>query len=120
MVQVRHGQKHSLKEFNLPAAKRNRHGMCHIRFSLWWYLRWSSISLFIKSSKQGENPENDEIDDVQEALSTQLINVKLMHAQSLKPSQCFLYVLLIGQYLDGLTKGTHFNYQPSYGVYLQV
>ena len=74
----------------------------------------------LNHQKQGENPENDEVDDVQEAFEHPTYKRK-MNARSIIETIAMLSLcLLIGQYLDGLQKVHTFNYQHSYGVCLQV
>ena len=95
------------KEFNLPAATEIAMACATFGLVFGEYLRWSSISLFIKSSKQGENPENDEVDDVQEAFEHPTYKRKINARSIIETIAMLSLCLLIGQYLDDLTKGTH-------------
>mgnify|MGYP000269725230 CR=1 FL=1 len=61
----------------------------------------------LNRQKQGENPENDEIDDVQEAFEHPTYKRKINARSIIETIAMLSLCLLIGQYLDGLTKGTH-------------
>jgi len=61
----------------------------------------------LNHQKQGENPENDEVDDVQEAFEHPTYKRKINARSIIETIAMLSLCLLIGQYLDGLTKGTH-------------
>ena len=61
----------------------------------------------LNHQKQGENPENDEVDDVQEAFEHPTYKRKVNARSIIETIAMLSLCLLIGQYLDGLTKGTH-------------
>ncbi|MDU5725945.1 MAG: sodium/glutamate symporter, partial [Haemophilus parainfluenzae] len=84
------------KEFNLPAATEIAMACATFGLVFGGILGGPVSRYLLNHQKQGENPENDEIDDVQEAFEHPTYETIAML------SLC----LLIGQYLDGLTKGT--------------
>ena len=61
----------------------------------------------LNHQKQGENPENDEVDDVEEAFEHPTYQRKVNARSIIETIAMMSFCLLIGQYLDGLTKGTH-------------
>lgn len=61
----------------------------------------------LNHQKQGENPENDEVDDVEEAFEHPTYQRKVNARSIIETIAMISFCLLIGQYLDGLTKGTH-------------
>ena len=61
----------------------------------------------LNHQKQGENPENDEVDDVEEAFEHPTYQRKVNARSIIETLAMMSFCLLIGKYLDGLTKGTH-------------
>ena len=61
----------------------------------------------LNHQKQGENPENDEVDDVEEAFEHPTYQRKVNARSIIETIAMMSFCLLIGKYLDGLTKGTH-------------
>ena len=60
----------------------------------------------LNRQKQGENPENDEVDDVQEAFEHPTYKRKITSRSLIETIAMMSICLLIGQYLDAQTKGT--------------
>jgi len=60
----------------------------------------------LNHQKQGENPENDDVDDVEEAFEHPTYKRKVNARSIIETIAMLSLCLLIGQYLDGLTKGT--------------
>ena len=60
----------------------------------------------LNRQKQGENPENDEVDDVQEAFEHPTYKRKITSRSLIETIAMISICLLIGQYLDAQTKGT--------------
>ena len=60
----------------------------------------------LNRQKQGENPENDEVDDVQEAFEHPTYKRKITSRSLIETIAMMSICLLIGQYLDTQTKGT--------------
>lgn len=60
----------------------------------------------LNRQKQGENPENDEVDDVQEAFEHPTYKRKITARSLIETIAMMSICLLIGQYLDAQTKGT--------------
>ncbi|STO94142.1 glutamate transporter [Haemophilus pittmaniae] len=61
----------------------------------------------LNHQKQGENPKNDEVDDVEEAFEHPTYQRKVNARSIIETIAMMSFCLLIGKYLDGLTKGTH-------------
>lgn len=60
----------------------------------------------LNRQKQGENPENDEVDDIQEAFEHPTYKRKITARSLIETIAMISVCLLIGQYLDIQTKGT--------------
>ena len=60
----------------------------------------------LNRQKQGENPENDEVDDIQEAFEHPTYKRKITSRSLIETIAMMSICLLIGQYLDAQTKGT--------------
>ncbi|XGW48740.1 sodium/glutamate symporter [Haemophilus influenzae] len=60
----------------------------------------------LNRQKQGENPENDEVDDIQEAFEHPTYKRKITARSLIETIAMISVCLLIGQYLDVQTKGT--------------
>ena len=65
--------------------------------------------LLLNRQKQGENPENDEVDDIQEAFEHPTYKRKITSRSLIETIAMMSICLLIGQYLDAQTKGTSFQ-----------
>ena len=63
----------------------------------------------LNRQKQGENPENDEVDDIQEAFEHPTYKRKITSHSLIETIAMMSICLLIGQYLDAQTKGTSFQ-----------
>ena len=63
----------------------------------------------LNRQKQGENPENDEVDDIQEAFEHPTYKRKITSRSLIETIAMMSICLLIGQYLDAQTKGTEFQ-----------
>ena len=63
----------------------------------------------LNRQKQGENPENDEVDDIQEAFEHPTYKRKITSRSLIETIAMMSICLLIGQYLDAQTKGTSFQ-----------
>ena len=63
----------------------------------------------LNRQKQGENPENDEVDDIQEAFEHPTYKRKITSRSLIETIAMMSICLLIGQYLDAQTKGTAFQ-----------
>lgn len=60
----------------------------------------------LNRQKQSENPENDEVDDIQEAFEHPTYKRKITSRSLIETIAMMSICLLIGQYLDAQTKGT--------------
>lgn len=60
----------------------------------------------LERQKQGENPENDDVDDVQEAFEHPTYKRKITARSLIETIAMMSICLLIGQFLDAQTKGT--------------
>ena len=60
----------------------------------------------LNRQKQGENPENDEVDDIQEVFEHPTYKRKITARSLIETIAMISVCLLIGQYLDVQTKGT--------------
>ena len=63
----------------------------------------------LNRQKQGENPQNDEVDDIQEAFEHPTYKRKITSRSLIETIAMMSICLLIGQYLDAQTKGTSFQ-----------
>ena len=63
----------------------------------------------LNRQKQGENPENDEVDDIQEAFEHPTYKRKITSRSLIETIAMMSICLLIGQYLDAQTQGTAFQ-----------
>ena len=63
----------------------------------------------LNRQKQGENPQNDEVDDIQEAFEHPTYKRKITSRSLIETIAMMSICLLIGQYLDAQTKGTTFQ-----------
>ncbi|KKZ58358.1 sodium/glutamate symporter [Haemophilus haemolyticus] len=63
----------------------------------------------LNRQKQGENPQNDEVDDIQEAFEHPTYKRKITSRSLIETIAMMSICLLIGQYLDAQTKGTAFQ-----------
>jgi len=90
------------KEFNLPAATEIAMACATFGLVFGGVLGGPVSRYLLNHQKQGENPENDEVDDVEHPTYKRKINARSIIETIAMLSLC----LLIGQYLDGLTKGT--------------
>ena len=95
------------KEFNLPAATEIAMACATFGLVFGGILGGPVSRYLLNHQKQGENPENDEVDDVQEAFEHPTYKRKINARSIIETIAMLSLCLLIGQYLDGLTKGTH-------------
>ncbi len=97
-------------QFNLQGATEIAMACATFWFSL---LVASSVAQFarflLNRQKQGENPENDEVDDIQEAFEHPTYKRKITSRSLIETIAMMSICLLIGQYLDAQTKGTAFQ-----------
>ena len=94
------------KEFNLPAATEIAMACATFGLVFGGILGGPVSRYLLNHQKQGENPENDEIDDVQEAFEHPTYKRKINARSIIETIAMLSLCLLIGQYLDGLTKGS--------------
>ena len=93
------------KEFNLPAATEIAMACATFGLVFGGILGGPVSRYLLNHQKQGENPENDEVDDVQ-AFEHPTYKRKINARSIIETIAMLSLCLLIGQYLDGLTKGT--------------
>lgn len=94
------------KEFNLPAATEIAMACATFGLVFGGVLGGPVSRYLLNRQKQGENPENDEVDDVQEVFEHPTYKRKINARSIIETIAMLSLCLLIGQYLDGLTKGT--------------
>ena len=94
------------KEFNLPAATEIAMACATFGLVFGGVLGGPVSRYLLNHQKQGENPENDEVDDVQEVFEHPTYKRKINARSIIETIAMLSLCLLIGQYLDGLTKGT--------------
>ena len=94
------------KEFNLPAATEIAMACATFGLVFGGILGGPVSRYLLNRQKQGENPENDEVDDVQEVFEHPTYKRKINARSIIETIAMLSLCLLIGQYLDGLTKGT--------------
>ena len=94
------------KEFNLPAATEIAMACATFGLVFGGVLGGPVSRYLLNHQKQGENPENDDVDDVQEAFEHPTYKRKINARSIIETIAMLSLCLLIGQYLDGLTKGT--------------
>ena len=94
------------KEFNLPAATEIAMACATFGLVFGGILGGPVSRYLLNHQKQGENPENDEVDDVREAFEHPTYKRKINARSIIETIAMLSLCLLIGQYLDGLTKGT--------------
>ena len=95
-----------IKEFNLPAATEIAMACATFGLVFGGIIGGPVARFLLNSQKQGENPENDEIDDVQEAFEHPAYQRKVNARSIIETITMMSFCLLIGQYLDSITKGT--------------
>ena len=92
------------REFNLPAATEIAMACATFGLVFGGILGGPVSRYLLNHQKQGENPEKD---DVQEAFEHPTYKRKINARSIIETIAMLSLCLLIGQYLDGLTKGTH-------------
>ena len=92
--------------FNLPAATEIAMACATFGLVFGGILGGPVARYLLNHQKQGENPENDEVDDVQEAFEHPTYKRKVNARSIIETIAMMSICLLIGQYLDGITKGT--------------
>ena len=95
-----------IKEFNLPAATEIAMACATFGLVFGGIIGGPVARFLLNRQKQGENPENDEIDDVQEAFEHPTYQRKVNARSIIETITMMSFCLLIGQYLDSITKGT--------------
>ena len=95
-----------IKEFNLPAATEIAMACATFGLVFGGIIGGPVARFLLNRQKQGENPENDEIDDVQEAFEHPNYQRKVNARSIIETITMMSFCLLIGQYLDSITKGT--------------
>ena len=95
-----------IKEFNLPAATEIAMACATFGLVFGGIIGGPVARFLLNRQKQGENPENDEIDDVQEAFEHPAYHRKVNARSIIETITMMSFCLLIGQYLDSITKGT--------------
>ena len=95
-----------IKEFNLPAATEIAMACATFGLVFGGIIGGPVARFLLNRQKQGENPENDEIDDVQEAFEHPAYQRKVNARSIIETITMVSFCLLIGQYLDSITKGT--------------
>lgn len=95
-----------IKEFNLPAATEIAMACATFGLVFGGIIGGPVARFLLNRQKQGENPENDEIDDVQEAFEHPAYQRKVNARSIIETITMMSFCLLIGQYLDSITKGT--------------
>ncbi|OOF61858.1 sodium/glutamate symporter [Rodentibacter sp. Ppn85] len=95
-----------IKEFNLPAATEIAMACATFGLVFGGIIGGPVARFLLNRQKQGENPENDEVDDVQEAFEHPTYQRKVNARSIIETITMMSFCLLIGQYLDGITKGT--------------
>ncbi|OOF48237.1 sodium/glutamate symporter [Rodentibacter trehalosifermentans] len=95
-----------IKEFNLPAATEIAMACATFGLVFGGIIGGPVARFLLNRQKQGENPENDEVDDVQEAFEHPTYQRKVNARSIIETIAMMSFCLLIGQYLDSMTKGT--------------
>ena len=95
-----------IKEFNLPAATEIAMACATFGLVFGGIIGGPVARFLLNRQKQGENPENDEIDDIQEAFEHPAYQRKVNARSIIETITMMSFCLLIGQYLDSITKGT--------------
>ncbi|OOF39803.1 sodium/glutamate symporter [Rodentibacter trehalosifermentans] len=95
-----------IKEFNLPAATEIAMACATFGLVLGGIIGGPVARFLLNRQKQGENPENDEVDDVQEAFEHPTYQRKVNTRSIIETIAMMSFCLLIGQCLDNLTKAT--------------
>lgn len=95
-----------IKEFNLPAATEIAMACATFGLVFGGIIGGPVARFLLNRQKQGENPENDEVDDVQEAFEHPTYQRKVNARSIVETIAMMSFCLLIGQYLDSVTKGT--------------
>ncbi|OOF87634.1 sodium/glutamate symporter [Rodentibacter ratti] len=95
-----------IKEFNLPAATEIAMACATFGLVFGGIIGGPVARFLLNRQKQGENPENDEVDDVQEAFEHPTYQRKVNARSIIETIAMMSFCLLIGQYLDSITKGT--------------
>lgn len=95
-----------IKEFNLPAATEIAMACATFGLVFGGIIGGPVARFLLNRQKQGENPENDDVDDVQEAFEHPTYQRKVNARSIIETIAMMSFCLLIGQYLDSITKGT--------------
>ncbi|AOF54039.1 sodium/glutamate symporter [Rodentibacter caecimuris] len=95
-----------IKKFNLPAATEIAMACATFGLVFGGIIGGPVARFLLNRQKQGENPENDEVDDVQEAFEHPTYQRKVNARSIIETIAMMSFCLLIGQYLDSITKGT--------------
>ncbi|QPB42814.1 sodium/glutamate symporter [Rodentibacter haemolyticus] len=95
-----------IKEFNLPAATEIAMACATFGLVFGGIIGGPVARFLLNRQKQGENPENDEVDDVQEAFEHPTYQRKVNARSIVETIAMMSFCLLIGQYLDSITKAT--------------
>ncbi|OOF59090.1 sodium/glutamate symporter [Rodentibacter myodis] len=95
-----------IKEFNLPAATEIAMACATFGLVFGGIIGGPVARFLLHRQKQNENPENDEVDDVQEAFEHPTYQRKVNARSIIETIAMMSFCLLIGQYLDSITKGT--------------
>ena len=95
-----------IKEFNLPAATEIAMACATFGLVFGGIIGGPVARFLLNRQKQGENPENDEIGDIQEAFEHPTYQRKVNARSIIETITMMSFCLLIGQYLDSITKGT--------------
>ncbi|OOF56803.1 sodium/glutamate symporter [Rodentibacter genomosp. 2] len=95
-----------IKKFNLPAATEIAMACATFGLVFGGIIGGPVARFLLNRQKQGENPENDEVDDVQEAFEHPTYQRKVNARSIIETIAMMSFCLLIGQYLDSMTKGT--------------
>ncbi|MCQ9122104.1 sodium/glutamate symporter [Rodentibacter pneumotropicus] len=95
-----------IKKFNLPAATEIAMACATFGLVFGGIIGGPVARFLLNRQKQGENPENDDVDDVQEAFEHPTYQRKVNARSIIETIAMMSFCLLIGQYLDSITKGT--------------
>ncbi|MCQ9124659.1 sodium/glutamate symporter [Rodentibacter caecimuris] len=95
-----------IKKFNLLAATEIAMACATFGLVFGGIIGGPVARFLLNRQKQGENPENDEVDDVQEAFEHPTYQRKVNARSIIETIAMMSFCLLIGQYLDSITKGT--------------
>lgn len=94
------------KEFNLPAATEIAMACATFGLVFGGIIGGPVARFLLHRQKHGENPENDEVDDVQEVFEHPTYQRKVNSRSIIETIAMMSFCLLIGQYLDSITKDT--------------